>query len=159
MVCAISTNYFRCSIFTTDLTYSYFRSIILGWPTRCPSENFQNFPNFFDTSKLAQTPSTAEVLHSGHMRIKDIPEELLERYKKREITSAQLAAATGLHPVSIRRAIKRPPIERESTSKAKLIALRQAFRASIAHLPPSEISKIAHVSISTANRIRKKYAK
>ena len=99
------------------------------------------------------------MLHYGHMRIKDIPEELLERYKKREITSAQLAAATGLHAVSIRRAIKRPPIERESTSKAKLIALRQAFRASIAHLPPSEISKIAHVSISTANRIRKKYAK
>jgi len=93
------------------------------------------------------------------MRIKDIPENLLEQYRTRQITSAELALLTGFHPVSLRRAIKRAPIQKESTSKAKLIALRQAFRASIAHLPPSEISKLAHVSISTANRIRKKYAK
>lgn len=90
------------------------------------------------------------------MRIKDIPKDLLDQYQDRKMTSAQLSELTGFHPVSLRRAIKRKPVP-IYPGKAKLIALRQAYRASIAHLTPTEISKLAHVSLSTANRIRKKY--
>lgn len=100
------------------------------------------------------------MLHSGSMaHIKDIPADLLEQYKARTITSAKLASLTGFHAVSLRRALKRDPLIPAPRNKTKLLALRQLYRQSISHLPPSEISKLAHVSLSTANRIRKKYAK
>jgi hypothetical protein len=84
-----------------------------------------------------------------------IPRKLLAQYLAREITSKDVAAATGYHPVSIRRAIQRDPITPQPKNKRVLIDARKAFRATLAHLPAAEIQKIAHVSLSTANRIRK----
>jgi hypothetical protein len=84
-----------------------------------------------------------------------IPKDLLAQYLAREITSKDVATATGYHPVSVRRAIQRSPITPQPKNKSVLIDARKAFRATLAHLSASEIQKRAHVSLSTANRIRK----
>lgn len=84
-----------------------------------------------------------------------IPEHLLAEYKAYRLSSRELGDATGFHPAALRRAIKRPPREPRNKNKTALIRARNLFRASLAHLPPREIKRIANVSLSTANRIRK----
>jgi len=84
----------------------------------------------------------------------DIAKELLEDYKAFRLSSRELSEKTGFHAAAIRRAIKRPPREAQPKNKTALIEARRAYRASIAHLQPKEIRELAHVSLSTANRIR-----
>lgn len=86
-----------------------------------------------------------------------IPNTLLQEFLQYRISSTQLAAQTGYHPVALRRAIKRPPRPPRQKNKTALIQARNAFRASIAHLPIREIMERANVSLSTANRIKKAY--
>lgn len=90
---------------------------------------------------------------------KPIPDDALADYIARKITSQQLADLTGHHPSYLRRAIKRPPKQPQPKTKTKLIQARQAYRASIAHLPIREIAQQAYVSLSTAARIKNKYGK
>lgn len=85
----------------------------------------------------------------------NIPLDLLEQYQARKITSKALAAITGYHAVSIRRAIKRDPVTPQPKNKTILMNARKAFRATLADLPVAEIQKLAHVSLSTANRIKR----
>lgn len=87
--------------------------------------------------------------------LSSIPADLLDKYSRYELSSEELGNLTGFHPASLRRAIKRPPRQPKQKNKTTLIQARKAFRASIAHLPPREIRRIANVSLSTANRIRK----
>lgn len=87
--------------------------------------------------------------------LNSVPPDLLEQYMAFKISSAELGRITGFHPVAIRRAIKRPPRPKTQKSKTALIQARKAFRAALAHLPPREIKRLANVSLSTANRIRK----
>ena len=87
--------------------------------------------------------------------LSSIPADLLDKYSRYELSSEELGNLTGFHPASLRRAIKRPPRQPKQKNKTSLIQARKAFRASIAHLPPREIRRIANVSLSTANRIRK----
>ena len=87
--------------------------------------------------------------------INKIPPDLLEKYLAREITSQALAVLTGFHNASIRRAIKRSPITKQPKNKSPLLEARKAFRATLAHLTPQEIQRRAHVSLSTANRIKR----
>lgn len=91
-----------------------------------------------------------------------IPPEMLEAYRQRKITSYDVAAALDVNPASVRRAIvKRAPRENRamrSEDKKKLFACRREFRATIAHLPIQEIMERANVKISTAYRIKKRYA-
>ena len=82
------------------------------------------------------------------------PEDLTE-YLAYRLSSTKLGVITGYHPAAIRRAIKRLPRPVQPKNKTALIAARRAFRVTLAHLPPKEIKKLANVSISTANRIRK----
>ena len=84
-----------------------------------------------------------------------IPKDMLDEYLAYKITSSDVAKATGYHPAAIRRAIKRPPRPKTEKNKTALIQARKAFRATLAHLPPREIKRLANVSLSTANRIRK----
>lgn len=93
------------------------------------------------------------------MKILDaLSPDTLADYCAYKITSAQAAATIGVHPVSLRRAIKRDPRPPTvSQSKAKLFAARRVFRASIAHLPAKEIMALANCSLSTASRIRQEY--
>lgn len=84
-----------------------------------------------------------------------IPPDLLAEYTAYKISSSKLGEMTGFHPAAIRRAVKRPPRQKQPKNKTALIAARKAFRATLAHLPPREIKAIANVSLSTANRIRK----
>ncbi len=94
------------------------------------------------------------------MKILDaIPKPLLAQFLAWEITSAELAEATGYHAVAIRRAIKRPPRTRQPKNKTALLDARKAFRMSLGHLPPKEIQKLANVSAATADRIRRQYRK
>lgn len=87
--------------------------------------------------------------------IENIPPDLLARYCRYEISSRELGEITGYHPASLRRAIKRPPRIPKEKNKTALIEARKAFRATLAHLPPKEIKRLANVSLSTAHRIRK----
>ena len=87
--------------------------------------------------------------------IHQIPAELLQDYMDRKITSKELADLTGYHAVSIRRAISRPPIVPKPKNKTLLIQARKTFRASLKDLPLAEIQRIAHVSLSTAGRIKR----
>lgn len=87
--------------------------------------------------------------------LESIPHDLLEQYRAHAISSAQLGKLTGFHPAAIRRAIERPPKVPDAKNKTALIAARKAYRATLAHLPPTQIKKLANVSLSTANRIRK----
>ena len=84
-----------------------------------------------------------------------IAKDLLDEYLAYKITSSALSKLTGYHPAAIRRAIKRPPRPQTEKNKTALIQARKAFRATLAHLPPREIKRLANVSLSTANRIRK----
>lgn len=84
-----------------------------------------------------------------------IPKDLLQDYMDRKVTSKEVSEITGYHEVSIRRAIKRPPIIPQPKNKTLLMQARKTFRATLAHLPPAEIQRLAHVSYSTAQRIKK----
>ena len=87
--------------------------------------------------------------------IDKIPKDLLDQYHARKITSKQLSEATGYHAVSLRRAIKREAAIPQPKNKTALVQARKAFRATLAHLPVAEIQKLAHVSLSTASRIKR----
>ncbi len=92
------------------------------------------------------------------MKIIDaIPKDMLAQFLAWEITSADVAKATGYHAVAIRRAIKRPPRSRQPKNKTALLDARKAFRMGLGHLPPKEIQKLANVSAATADRIRREY--
>jgi hypothetical protein len=92
------------------------------------------------------------------MKIIDaIPPELLQAYMARRVTSDEVARRTGYHAAAIRRAIKRDPKPPEPRNKTALFEARKTFRKSIAHLPPKQIQKLANVSASTADRIRREY--
>ena len=93
-------------------------------------------------------------------KITKIDPALLERYVKRELTSAQLAKLADMNAGYLRRAIKRPPlVPIERVDKAPLIAARKAYRATLAELNAADIAGMAHVSLRTAYRIRAKAAK
>ena len=85
-----------------------------------------------------------------------IPSELLATYMADQATSAEVAQVTGHNPASIRRAIRRTPPEAAPKSKANLIQARKAFRRTLANLKLHEIMELAHVSLSTAARIKRK---
>ena len=84
-----------------------------------------------------------------------IAKDLLDEYLAYKISSSALSKLTGFHAAAIRRAIKRPPRPKTEKNKTPLIQARKAYRATLAHLPPREIKRLANVSLSTANRIRK----
>ena len=89
-----------------------------------------------------------------------IPQELLDAYMRREISSRKLAEATGYSAVYLRRTIKRPPREEQLSKydqRKKLVTIRKLFLNSLRHLPIHEIVKQGHVSQSTAWRIKKGY--
>lgn len=87
----------------------------------------------------------------------DIPPDVLAKYKAYQISSKEVAAITGYHAVSIRRAIARERPPKPSDQAKNLRRIRDLHRASVAHLPPKLIMAQAHVSISTAYRIKKLY--
>lgn len=87
--------------------------------------------------------------------LENIPQDLLDQYHARTITSKQLSEATGYHAVSLRRAIKREPAKPQPKNKTALVQARKAFRATLAHLPVADIQRLAHVSLSTASRIKR----
>lgn len=92
-----------------------------------------------------------------------IPPDAMAAYTARQMTSVELAALVGTSAVYLRKIIKRPKqTEFKRPSKKVLYKTlyeeRQRFRKSIAHLPVKEIQARAHVSASTAERIKKRYA-
>lgn len=89
----------------------------------------------------------------------NIPPDLLAKYKAYEITSEALAAATGYHPVSLRRAIHRERPPKPADRKKDLRHMRELYRISVADRPIRDIMRLANVSISTAYRIRKMYGR
>lgn len=92
------------------------------------------------------------------MNITDkIDPELVRRYLARELTSEALGKLTGYHPVHIRKYLTRAP-RAPTVSKRTLIDARNRYRATLAHLSTREIAELAHVSMNTARRIKKKYA-
>ena len=96
------------------------------------------------------------MVHERH----PIPQELLDAYMRREISSRKLAEATGYSAVYLRRTLKRPPREPQLSKyeqRKKLVAMRKLFLNSLRHLPIHEIVKQGHVSQSTAWRIKKGY--
>ena len=93
------------------------------------------------------------------MLIDKIPQDLLEQYKRHEISSSKLAEVVGCHPQSLRRAITRPKRVKQPTNKTELLRLRHAFRMTLGHLPISEIAERASVSTSTARRIKEQWSK
>ena len=89
-----------------------------------------------------------------------IPPDLLDAYMRRDISSRELAEATGYSAVYLRRTLKRPPREPQLSKyeqRKKLVAMRKLFLNSLRHLPIHEIVKQGHVSQSTAWRIKKGY--
>ena len=109
-----------------------------------PAPNQRQVTNPHKRTTIARMPIPDSIL-----------KEDLEAFLNREISSKELAKRTGYHEVSLRRAIKRPPKPPQPKNKSALIATRKAFRATLAHLPVAEIQRLAHVSLSTANRIKK----
>lgn len=87
----------------------------------------------------------------------NIPPEALAKYMAYEMTSDELAAITGYHPVSLRRAIHRERPPKKPDRSKDLRRAREAYRATICHLPLREIMRLANVSMSTAALIRKRY--
>ncbi len=88
---------------------------------------------------------------------KHIPQELIEQYRKRQITSAALADIVGVHPVTIRKNIKCDPAGTPKTAiKPNIIRVRRLWRLTLANLPAREIAKQAGVSLRTAYRIKQK---
>ena len=91
-----------------------------------------------------------------------IPQDLMDDYVARRISSTQLAEATGYHAVYLRRSIKRDPApvsvtKQTAEEKQRLRDVRDAFRKSVAAQPIRRIMKLANVSHSTAVRIKRKY--
>jgi len=91
-------------------------------------------------------------------KLERIDASLIAKYKRREITSFELASATGMNASYLRRAIDRDPVQ-PRPNKGALIAARKAYRLSIAHLDAAEIANMAHVSLRTAQRIKQQAAK
>ena len=87
--------------------------------------------------------------------IDDIPHSLLIEYQDHKLSSRALGELTGFHAAAIRRALPRKPKLPQAKNKTALIEARKAFRKTLAHLAPKEIKILAHVSLTTANRIRK----
>lgn len=88
-----------------------------------------------------------------------VPEDMLRRYMEYKATSYDLAAFLNCHPVSVRRAIKRPPRQTHKEIREErqaLLKARRAFRATLAHKPIQDIMAEAYVSRSTAYRIKKR---
>ena len=80
----------------------------------------------------------------------------MDQYLAYELSSRELGEKTGFHPAAIRRAILRLPKDKPvKADKARMRAVRHAYWRSIAHLPTHQIKKLAHVSLSTAVRIKK----
>lgn len=94
----------------------------------------------------------------------NIPDDLMDRYLRHELTSRQLGELTGYNPVYLRRTIKREPKPTSSKTKHKIQEAKRKIRLAraelakrIAHQPEEKIMKALSVSRSTASRIRKKY--
>ena len=104
---------------------------------------------------MTQLHSAPFNLQCGMALIDKIPKPLLIEYLERRITSEKLSELTGYHAASIRRGIKREPATPQPKNKSNLLLARKTFRATLSHLPAAEIQKQAHVSLSTANRIKK----
>ena len=122
-----------------------------AWPSlpKTIQITFSNFCYHFDSTNRHVTIRTMR-------QIKDIPQELLDKYIRFEMTSAELSAITGFNPAAIRRAIKRPQ-KPKVKSRAERARERREHQKTLAHLKIKEIAKAASVSISTANRIRQRY--
>jgi hypothetical protein len=90
-------------------------------------------------------------------RSMNIPPDALALYKAYKMTSSELSKLTGYHPVSLRRAIQRERPPKPADRSGDLRKAREAYRATICHLPLKKIMELAGVSISTAARIRKQY--
>ena len=144
------------------MTYRGSIAVAWAWPLRSLPEILKIFETFMLQPNKSDTTPTPKVTNPhkrttiARMPIPDsIPKEDLEAFLNREISSKELARRTGYHEVSLRRAIKRPPKPPQPKNKSALIATRKAFRATLAHFPVAEIQRLAHVSLSTANRIKK----
>jgi IS30 family transposase len=83
--------------------------------------------------------------------------EHLAKYMARQMTSAELAKILNVHPVTIRRSIKRPKRERQPPNKRALFVARELYRQSVANKPLAELMTLLSVSRSTAHRIKAKY--
>lgn len=96
-----------------------------------------------------------------------MPPDMLEAYLRFEITSFDVAQALGVNPASVRRAIPtkkrvRPEsqtsvLKERRVEKQKLREVRKAYRATLAHLPITEIMRRANVSTSLAYKIKKQH--
>lgn len=141
------------------------------WPSRWSSRLHWVFTEMGRLFDICTTCTTfhfrADVTYTAAMkrtveRHKNIPANLMEDYVKWRITSVELAEKTGYHAVYIRRSIKRddrpePQTPKNDESHRKLLEARENLRKKLAHLPSAEIAKRAHVSLSTAARIKKRY--
>ena len=146
------------------MTYRVWVGVGTEFALWCPSDT-ANFSRLFAIILIAPKPAPTPLFDNPRMAcytpntmstiLNSVPPDLLEQYMAFKISSAELGRITGFHPVAIRRAIKRPPRPKTQKSKTALIQARKAFRAIFAHLPPREIKRLANVSLSTANRIRK----
>jgi hypothetical protein len=85
--------------------------------------------------------------------------ETLALYLAYKLTSYDLAELLSVHPVTVRRNIKRPPRipQEKDTSKSALIEARNHFRQLNAHLPVKELQEKLHLTRSTAYRVKAKY--
>lgn len=101
-----------------------------------------------DTKYLSRSPS----------KLQRIPEELLDAYKRRKITSFVLSQKTGMNASYLRRAIVRDPPQ-PRPNKGALITARREYRLSIADKSAAEIANLAHVSLRTAQRIKEQARK
>lgn len=88
-------------------------------------------------------------------KIDRIDPALKQAYIERQITSFVLAKETGMNASYLRRALKRNPAQ-PPMRKTELIAARNEFRQSIATKTAAEIATLAHVSLRTAQRIKKR---
>lgn len=137
-----------------SVTYRVFGAIKMIAALWAPPDTSKFF-NCFCYQNHSKAPSCYTPTTMTQKILTSIPQDLLERYNEYQMSSKELGAITGFHPAAIRRAIKRPPRPQQPKNKTALIAARKAFRTTLAHLPPREIKKLANVSLSTANRIRK----
>ena len=133
----------------TFQTHSIFKLSV----TNRNNPNQHTSQTFVTTSNTPQlpcyTPDTMNITQK-------IDPMLKKRYLARELTSIELGELTGYHPAHIRKYLPRPP-RLPAPTKGALIAARARFRATLAHLPAQEIAARAHVSMTTAQRIKKKY--
>ena len=94
----------------------------------------------------------------GQSKLSNIPEGLMQLYKERKISSAELAKHVGMNASYLRRVVERDAVEKKQ-SKKPLLEARKAFRASIATKDVTEIMQLAFVSKRTAQRLRAKFRK